>query len=331
MGSTTPTRTTSANPTQFLPSNLITEGSETGLPTATTPAASPDGTASSASSSTASASPTPNLPYQISPQTVPRQANSQKRVEIGFKYPLNYRFVAKHGEAAAQIFNYVPEGVAQALGIDQDNVVMIELDPYQNTTSNFLQTVAKLYVPKNSVSQLQQLVSNRTSALYTDQSDPSVLSLMQLIDDYIPVNKDLSTGDGSGSSSGGSKGGDEESGDDGKAPGDHGVTGARGSLDQAAQQDISMSRANGKVAGIAIGTVVGASVVAAALFVGMAFLRSRFRRPPPSPPRPDMESYHDDASSLSSGSRSGAPSGATSAAPPPISFPIVAENSLGWH
>lgn len=340
----------------------------------------------------------------ISPQQVPKIDKSSRQVQIGFKYSLNYPFVASHPAAAAQIFKYLPEGLAQGLNIDEGQVQMAELVPYDTSTNavskskspskrdvngadadaesadvptggstpkdtSFSQTIAKIYIPKDQVVALKVQVSDRSSALYTDQSDPNVKALMSLIDTNVPVSGSYGmsgSGDASGGSSGGGNGGSEDSDEnDGDSDDNRSLQGAKGSLDQRTQVSMKQSHASGKIAGITLGTVGGAGMLAAALFLTSLFIKSKlkspaaFERDAPA----DMESYHDDTSSVArrwshirTGQHQSSPDAAPVAGPsapgpssgagngqlkslspgsslkgsPEISPPVVTENSLGW-
>lgn len=339
----------------------------------------------------------------IAPQEVPKIDKSSRQVQIGFKYSLNYPFVASHPAAAAQIYKYLPEGLAQGLNIDQGQVQMAELVPYDTSTNaiskskspskrdangadadaesedvptggstpedtSFTQTIAKIYIPKDQVVELRVQVSDRFSSLYTDQSDPNVKALMSLIDTNVPVSGSYGM-NGSGDASGGSSGGGNEDSDEnsGDSEDSRSLQGAKGSLDQRTQVSMKESHASGKIAGITLGTVGGAGMLAAALFLTSLFIKSKlkgpaaFERDAPA----DMESYHDDTSSVARrwshihtgqhqsspeagaapvagpsapGPSSGAGSGQLkSLSPgsslkgsPEISPPVVTENSLGW-
>lgn len=354
------TRRASRKPSQFLPTHLVTAVSAT---TSTTENSSSNSVVSSSSLTSSS----PALPYAIMPQQQPKSDRSKKLVQIGFKYPLNYPFVAENGDAAAQIILLLPKGIAQGLGIDQGEIRMLQLVPHQTTGSEyFLQTIAQFYMPKRSTEQLENLLRTPGSSIYTDQSDPTVSTLMNLIDKDVPLTSTY-TDTGSNTSDGGIDGipadGIPDGGLSSTSANAGSIAGAKGSLDQAAQPNMKQSQVSAKVAGITIGTVVGAGLLSGVLFFMSLVARGLLRKNRLSPVRgtkpADMESYHDDFSSTNEfetlsfenpgqvrqaaqfitsplagpvAANATSPSaGAASSSRIAISHPLVTESSLGWQ
>ena len=117
-------------------------------------------------SSTATTIPT-TLPRIISPNGgIPSQPNNSTLIQLGFTYGLNYPFVVNSSEAVAQIFSYLPPGVAYGLNIDQGEMVMQYLQPYNTiSTLGYITTLAMAYIPAQMVDPLSLLLLNPNSAL----------------------------------------------------------------------------------------------------------------------------------------------------------------------
>lgn len=89
--------------------------------------------------------------------------------------------------AVAQIFSYLPPGVAHGLGVDASDMVMQYLQPYNTLSSlGYITTLAMAYIPADMVDPLSVALLNPNSALYTN-TNPSVQTLMSMIDPSIPV------------------------------------------------------------------------------------------------------------------------------------------------
>jgi hypothetical protein len=119
-------------------------------------------------------------------------------IQIGFLFPLNYPFVLANPVTAAEIFMWLPEGLAHGLGLNSDLVVMDSLVPLNTTASlDYITTLALAYIPTNMVGSLTSDLHNKTASFFND-SNTSVKTLMNLINTSIPVTLDTnSTGTGS--------------------------------------------------------------------------------------------------------------------------------------
>lgn len=235
----------------------------------------------------------------------------------------------------SQIFSYLPPGVAEGLDITFDNVVMQYLQPYNTLESiGYVTTLAMAYIPANKVDLLSVLVLNPNSALF-HHSNPSVTTLMSMIDPSIPILAGSTMGNGGtpintskdpSTSSGGSG-----KGDDGAAPGaDSGGAPVRPSS-----------------VGIAVGAVAGATVYGAAMFlVARRYKKkkaghqrsSSVQSSRGSTPRPGEQSGLMGGLRGSYGTRFGGRTSRNSdnsnsnrSGRTYISPPVMAENSLGWN
>lgn len=262
-------------------------------------------------------------------------SKGQKEVSIGFKYGLNYPFVVSQPLAAAQIFNFLPQGLGYGLDKDADQFEMIDLSPYNKEGTNYLASVARLYIPSTLVDTLNSSIHDSSSKLFQNP-DSTINALMNEIDPDISLDalqsNDDSSDDGSGST------------------GDGGANGAYGSLDQASQVTMgnaTSAKSKGQTAGIAVGTVAGALVVGSLLMFATRKYRQRVRL------ENDLytesiggSQYHDDSDT---GSTRFSRDSLSSILPAPhstqyaqypqyghghggpaISQPVMSENSLGW-
>merc|ERR1712230_228407 len=50
-------------------------------------------------------------------------------IQLGFLFPLNYKFVVDNPLSSAQIFEYLPQGVSDGLGLKRDQITMHSLIP----------------------------------------------------------------------------------------------------------------------------------------------------------------------------------------------------------
>jgi hypothetical protein len=187
-------------------------------------------------------------------------------IQVGFNYGLNYPFVVSTDGSASQIFTYLPQGIAYALGLSVDQIRMNSLMPYDTSKSlNFITTLAQAYIPSDQVSQLQLDLHTAMSKAYSNP-DAAVNALMGMINPTIPIlpgaNLDDSYAGGSSSanSANGSEGGSGAGSDNGGAP----IGGDSG----------SSKAVNGTSVGIGLGAVAGAAVYAAA----MVYVARRYRK-----------------------------------------------------
>jgi hypothetical protein len=257
------------------------------------------------------------LPKAISPYGDEQQNMAPKNsisIQIGFQHPLNYPFVVANPLSAAQIFRYLPAGLAYGLGIDAANVSMRSIQPYESETANYVISVALVFIPKSSLSLLESQISVYTSTLYQNP-DSSIKNLMNLIDPSIPLFPSYKHGsNGSPDSSGhdtGEKGTGKGNIDDSKA----GLPDS-GSLDQPVSNSTTV---HSKTAGIAAGTIAGAMAYCGAVFLVARHYRQR------------KKSVELEGSSSPVMATMARPQLSSSGIRPPISVPLQSENSLGWR
>lgn len=252
--------------------------------------------------------------------------------------------------SSAQIFTYLPKGIAYGLEIQESDVVMHSLVPYDTSrTLNYITTLALAYIPTKVVSNLGIMIHVPVSRLYKNPSEP-VAVIMSSINPSIPIT--VGSGlDGSDSAS--------SSGADGSSPtaGGKGNTGTGNGGIFDTNENNQTPSAKGMTAGIATGAVVAAAAYGAAMF----FIARRYKRRKLSHrrarsvmnPGEMMEASGSaalpggvymsggrqstgsgESGSGSSGDRHSRGSGRSagnSARTAQISGPMMAENSLGWN
>jgi hypothetical protein len=255
-------------------------------------------------------------------------------------YALNYPFVVGNPTSQSQIFLYLPEGLAHGLQVDVSQIVMHTLQPYDTTkVLGYITTLAMAYVPTNLVTQLQLGLHNPNDPLYINP-DPSVQTIMSMINPSFPVTAGSSLGPGSA--------GDVPGGSNPSVPGGNGSPLGG---DPAAQTSVK-----GTSIGIGVSIVAGAVLYGAAMFYVARRYKKRRQRHQRSP---SMTDGHADQGILgpvmaggaymsggrgtpgpangtgsSSGGRESRGSGRSagnSARTQQISAPLMAENSLGWN
>lgn len=235
----------------------------------------------------------------------------------------------------AQIFTYMPPGVAYGLNIDQSKVVMQYLQPYNTlSTLGYITTLAMAYIPAETVDELSLLLLNPNSALYANPN-PSVRTLMSMLDPSIPVLAGASINGGTSVNSATAAG-----------------TSSTTPNSQGAPDDAnSSSPVVGKSVGIGVGVVAGAAIYGAAMF----YVARRYKRKKSSHQRSSSvlsgnnNRRPGEVSALMSGgigagyrgtSRNSRGSGSTDSdgsrgthgtGRTYISPPVMAENSLGWN
>jgi hypothetical protein len=276
------------------------------------------------------------LPRIISPNGgIPPQPNNSTLIQLGFTYGLNYPFVVNSSEAVAQIFSYLPPGVTYGLNIDQSEMVMQYLQPYNTiSTLGYITTLAMAYIPAQMVDPLSLLLLNPNSALYTNPN-PSVRTLMSMINPSIPVLAGSSVGGGTSLNSATAAGASPTSPNSQGAPDDAN----------------SSSPVVGKSVGIGVAAVAGAALYGAAMF----FVARRYKRKRANHTRSSSvlsgggNRRPGEVSALMSGGvgagyrstgRNSGGSGSTNSSSSGgtqvtgrtyISPPVMAENSLGWN
>ncbi|KAG1743256.1 uncharacterized protein EDB91DRAFT_1051499 [Suillus paluster] len=148
--------------------------------------------ASAAPTSQPSAAPFPTyLPQFIVPQTALNTQDvptSDVMVSVLFNQSLNWVWVATNSDTPGQIFEYFPQVIATALGIDVSVVLNYQLMVYEPSTytgpqdASQLGTIWEGYIPSNQVSTLASLISNKKSSFYTGQEGSIPTALAECVD-----------------------------------------------------------------------------------------------------------------------------------------------------
>lgn len=218
---------------------------------------------------------------------------------------------------------YVPEGMGYALQLNDSDVVMYDLQPYDNSASTgYIATVALMYIPSDDVDTLRKMLHNPISRLY-EQPNETVKTLMAMIDPSIPLLVgDSGSSSGSSSNSGGS-GSSSSNGD-----------GSDGGYDQSDAGTSSSGTTKASAVGIGCGAVAGAAAYGAGMFWVARRYRKKRQLHQRSPSSVDQMSEGRGAGSvfgaggrLSRNSQNSRGTGRTQM----ISAPVMAENSLGWN
>lgn len=258
-----------------------------------------------------------NLPKVIQPPggRVTKQANTTL-IQIGFLEPLNYDFVSANADAINQIFQFMPVAVSD--GLKSPDVKMQSIQPYDTLkTYKYMTTLAMLYVPIDSISQLTAGLRDPNSALYQNP-DSRVATLMSFVNPAIPLTVGQAINPAVAASanpsySPGSSSGADPFGEDAK----------------------SGNPVNTSSAAIATPLAVGAMVYGCAMmFVARRYKQRRQSRRRASslngePAWMTEARAYNNASRESHGSGSGS-SGGRSARTQQISAPLNSSNSLGW-
>ena len=93
----------------------------------------------------------------------------------------------KNQLSVAQIFEYLPEGMAYGLNLPMDQVTMQSLQPYDTTaTLGYVTTLAFAYIPTVNVTTLSLDLHTPASALYNNP-DESVKTLVSMINPSFPI------------------------------------------------------------------------------------------------------------------------------------------------
>jgi hypothetical protein len=261
--------------------------------------------------------------------------------QIAFDYGLNYNWVASNG-GSNQIFTYLRQAIAQAVGVKEEDVINYGLRAADTTQyKGWVTTLAVFMIPKDKNTTLEVQLGQPASLFYHNvdengQPRSYVNELTSLVDPTWPLPYGRLP-DGTSSpvtnQNNASPGTTDESGHGGALPGD--TTGSR--------------KINPTSAGIATGAVLAAVAYGAAMF----FVARRYR---------NKKAAHRRSSSVPSTSRytygsvgggnwmSGARNGRLTPTVPgsrgsqgssssngrsvrtqQISAPVMAENSLGWN
>ncbi|KAF2275648.1 uncharacterized protein EI97DRAFT_378694 [Westerdykella ornata] len=286
-------------------------------------------------SATASGIPS-DLPKMIQPPTgIPAQPRDSFLGQIGFKWPLNYPFVAAN-DGGNQIFEYLPPAISDALNLTRDEVVMHGLKPWDTTlTQGFITTLALFYIPADLNGTLAAQLRNPAAAFWHNKNQ-TVNDLTSLINTAIPLPAGPAAPAGQVPLSG----------DPGAAPSGYVAGGGPVGGDMDANRKV-----NPTSAGIATGAVMGAIAYGAAMF----FVARRYRNKRLGHKRTSSvaNTSRNTYSSLqagaafmsggrgpgrltpggrdSRGSRGSSSSQGRSIRTQQISAPVMAENSLGWN
>ncbi|KAF4446361.1 hypothetical protein F53441_9984 [Fusarium austroafricanum] len=268
-------------------------------------------------------------------------------IQLGFLFPFNYKFLARNTVAAAQLFKYLPKGLADAGGFDKDRILVSKIVPLDTQSKwGYITALAKIHYPENMIDSLQADLITPNSPLYNNDLE-IVRNLTSVINTKIDIFGDGETD--TNTNNGGS---------DDKGGGNQDVFGNSGEGDKSGKQKAT-------TAGIAVGAVGLSVMYGAAMFL----VARRYKR--------KKQLGHRRASSIGSSQRSsemqytgnGSPAlmggalmsrdfssyGAAQAEQAParpggrdshgsgrsgmgnsartqfISAPVAAENSLGWN
>jgi hypothetical protein len=272
------------------------------------------------------------------PNGTAAQPESSTMIQIGFLYPLNYQFIVAHAMSLAQIFQWLPIGLADGLGLQQQQVVVQSLVPLDTTqTLGYITTLAYVYIPENMVNTLALDLHVPTAPIYHNPSTP-VNTLMNYINPAIPLTPGSTLTGSEATGTGGNKAATTS------APTDNGP------FNEAAQKPSSSTVKS--TAGIATGVVGAAAAYGAAMF----FIARRYKRRRQSHRRTSSllnpsEMMQSGSPALPGGSnafmaggrtspgeaahdrysRGSGRSAGNSARTQLISAPMMAENSLGWN
>jgi hypothetical protein len=268
-------------------------------------------------------------------------------IQISFLYGEHYMHLVEQPKAAAQLFQLLPRALAYGAGINESDIVMDSIRPYDTlATLGYITSQARLWYPNSKVDQLADDIKTPNAALY-NQADPLAGNLTSQINPAIPI----WLGSGLDGTPGPDAGGSSDN--DGGSGSQDAFGGSGGQESTAAQR--------GTTAGIAIGALSVAGAYGAAMFV----IARRYKRKKQRHQRSSSVSAADEmrqagspalmGSALLSRDFSSSPGGYSlgygttsggnmrdsqgsrrsgtnhSARTANISAPVAAENSLGWN
>lgn len=233
--------------------------------------------------------------------------------------------------SSAQIFEYLPKGLADGLNITRDTVTIRSLSPLDTTSQlGFITTIARAFIPQASFDKLKVSIQLPTTALFNNK-DERIETLMNYINTAIPLlpGGSLENGGGSGA---------------GETPADEGSNNEDGPFNDS--QNTASGKVNGTTAGFVVAGIGGAVAYGTAMFL----IARRYKKRKQSHRRSQSSSSPSDmmragtpygGGAFMSGGRVSSPpndrnsrgSGRTgnSARTAQISAPMMAENSLGWN
>lgn len=215
-------------------------------------------------------------------------------ISVGFKQALNYEFVVKNSLSSAQIFEFLPDVLTYPFdGFDQDEVQVVKLVPFSSPNVDYIITVAELLFPKSKINDLQSLLLDKTSDLYSNP-DSSQETLANLIDSRVPIQNLILNSDGTSSSSSnilsilqlaaGNDGDDSSSSQNVDSDDLDAIAQSMGSMDGSSlsatvsNKTSSSSLDKKSIAGIVVGCVVGVAIYAAGMFTFILWKRRRNAR-----------------------------------------------------
>jgi hypothetical protein len=284
----------------------------------------------------------PNIPKKI----VQSDENDNKplpegtvEVQVGFLFPLNYMFVSKNTDAAAQIFKLLPRALTDAAGLDAGKINITKLIPYDSRDRwGYVTTIARFAYPESLAQRLQMDISSPNSPIYTNENN-LIRNLTAIINPKIGIF-------GDGLDGGSSNANGEDGGPGHPRPNDAFDNGN-------SDQQSSSQRAT--TAGIAVGAVGLSVMYGAAMFiVARRYKRKRQHQRASSLGGSDVSSemrFTDRGSPALMGGAlmsrdfsnyggvaggrdshgSGRSGQGASVRTAGISGPVAAENSLGWN
>ncbi|KAF4344969.1 Msb2 [Fusarium beomiforme] len=268
-------------------------------------------------------------------------------IQLGFLFPFNYKFLARNTVAAAQLFKYLPKGLADAGGFSQDRLLISKIVPLDTQAQwGYITALAKIHYPENMIDSLQADLITPNSPLYNNDLE-IVRNLTSVINTKIDIFGDSDTENDSGSTT-----------PDNSNGGNQDVFGNSGEGDKSAKQKAT-------TAGIAVGAVGLSVMYGAAMFlvarrykrkkqlghrrassIGSSQRSSEMQYTGNGSPAlmggalmsRDFSSYgatHPEQGPVRPGGRDSHGSGRSgmgnSARTAFISAPVAAENSLGWN
>ena len=193
-----------------------------------------------------------DVPRVITPEGgIPVAPENSTLIQIAFKEALHYEFVVGSQLAVSQIFTFLPQGIAGALTIGENKVVMQYLQPYNTLAKlHYITTLCMGYVPTDQIDKLSLDMLNTNSPLF-ESPNKSVKTLMNMIDPSVPLlaGQGLTPGGTPVDTTGGTNTNNNGN-EDGAPGGDGGGSGVKPSS-----------------VGIAVGAVAGAAVYGAAMFL----------------------------------------------------------------
>jgi hypothetical protein len=239
--------------------------------------------------------------------------------------------------AAAQIFQYLPEALANAGNFDLDRIQVTMLVPLDTRSKwGYLTTIAKVYYPENLLDALQVELWATNSGIY-NHPDQLVRDLTAVINPKIDIYGNIEE--------------DGNSGGDPEAPGNDDDN--DDAFDNGSDGGSNDSRQTATTAGIAVGAVGLAGLYGAAMFIVARRYKRKRQQHRRSNSLPDSEASSEmrytgtgspalmggallsqDMSNYggAAGGRESQNSGrGSSARNANISAPLNTENSLGWN